>query len=51
MTMEAACVRLAADIDLAGILASAPDPEVGLSVAEIAEKTGVDGLKIGTHCQ
>ncbi|KAG9225020.1 hypothetical protein CCMSSC00406_0001829 [Pleurotus cornucopiae] len=46
MTMEAACVRLAADIDLAGILASAPDPEVGLSVAEIAEKTGVDGLKI-----
>jgi hypothetical protein len=44
MTLEAASVRLAAEIDLASVLA---DSEDGLSVQEIAETTGVDGLKLG----
>ncbi|KDQ54103.1 hypothetical protein JAAARDRAFT_80423 [Jaapia argillacea MUCL 33604] len=46
MTLEASSVRLAADIGIADVLAAAPDPEVGLTVGEIAEKTGVDTLKL-----
>ncbi|KIM47488.1 hypothetical protein M413DRAFT_15705 [Hebeloma cylindrosporum] len=44
MVLEVAGVRLAAEIGLATILG---DSEDGLSVDEIAEKTGVDGLKLG----
>ncbi|TFK77452.1 S-adenosyl-L-methionine-dependent methyltransferase [Pluteus cervinus] len=42
-TLEVAGVRLAADIGLASVLG---DSEEGLSVDEIATKTGVDGLKL-----
>ncbi|KAF8899093.1 S-adenosyl-L-methionine-dependent methyltransferase [Infundibulicybe gibba] len=44
MSLEVAGVRLAADIGLASVLG---DNEEGLSVAEIALETGVDGLKLG----
>lgn len=44
MTLEAASVRLAAEIGLASVLG---DSEDGLSIEEIAEKTEVDGLKLG----
>jgi hypothetical protein len=44
MTLEVAGLRLAADIGLATILG---DSEDGLRIAEIEEKTGVDGLKLG----
>ncbi|KAG6919024.1 hypothetical protein DXG01_009734 [Tephrocybe rancida] len=43
MTLESACVRLAAEVDLAGVLG---DSEDGLSIDEIAKKTNVDGLKL-----
>lgn len=44
MCFEAAGLRLAADIGLATILGESED---GLSIAEVAEKTGVDELKLG----
>lgn len=44
MVLEVAGVRLTAEIGLATILG---DTEDGLSVNEIAEKTGVDGIKLG----
>jgi len=44
MVLEVAGVRLTAEIGLATILG---DSEDGLSVDEIAKKTGVDGLKLG----
>jgi hypothetical protein len=44
MTIEAASVRLAGDIKLATILGNSED---GLSIQEIADKTGVDGVKLG----
>jgi len=44
MVLEVAGVRLTAEIGLATILG---DSEDGLSVDEIAQKTGVDGLKLG----
>lgn len=44
MNLEVAGLRLAADIGLATVLG---DSEDGLSIPEIAEKTGVDGLKLG----
>ncbi|KAF8078981.1 S-adenosyl-L-methionine-dependent methyltransferase [Lyophyllum atratum] len=43
MSLESASVRLAAEIDLATVLG---DSEDGLNVDIIAEKTGVDGLKL-----
>ncbi|PPQ72269.1 hypothetical protein CVT24_004686, partial [Panaeolus cyanescens] len=43
MTLESAGVRLAAEIGLATVLG---DSEEGLTIPEIAEKTGVDGLKL-----
>ncbi len=46
MSLEAAGLRLAADIGLATILG---DSEDGLSITEIAEKTGVDALKLGKY--
>jgi hypothetical protein len=45
MTIEAASVRLAGDIKLATVLGNSED---GLSVQEIADKTGVDGVKLGS---
>ena len=45
MTIEAASVRLAGDIGLASVLG---DSEEGLSIQEIADKTGVDGVKLGS---
>jgi hypothetical protein len=44
MTIEAASVRLAGDIGLATVLG---DLEEGMSIQEIAQKTGVDGVKLG----
>ena len=44
MVLEVAGVRLTADIDLATILG---ESEEGLSLKEIADKTGVDELKLG----
>jgi hypothetical protein len=44
MVLEVAGVRLTAQIRLATILG---DSEDGLSIEEIAEKIGVDGLKLG----
>lgn len=44
MTLEAASVRVAAEIGLASILG---DSEDGLSIQEIAVKTAVDALKLG----
>jgi hypothetical protein len=44
MTIEAASVRLAGDIGLATVLG---DSEEGLNIQEIADKTGVDGVKLG----
>jgi hypothetical protein len=44
MVLEVAGVRLTAEIELATILG---DSEDGLSIQEIAEKTGVDPLKLG----
>ncbi|KDQ60449.1 hypothetical protein JAAARDRAFT_174576 [Jaapia argillacea MUCL 33604] len=46
MTLETASVRLVADIGLADILESAPDPEQGLSIEEIGGKTEVDPFKL-----
>ncbi|KAF8910161.1 S-adenosyl-L-methionine-dependent methyltransferase [Gymnopilus junonius] len=43
MVLEVAGVRLTADIDLATLLG---ESEEGLSIKEIAEKTGVDELKL-----
>ncbi|KAG6830907.1 hypothetical protein H0H92_014058 [Tricholoma furcatifolium] len=43
MTLESACVRLAAEIDLASVLG---DSEDGVPIDEIAKKTNVDGLKL-----
>lgn len=48
MSFEAASVRLAAEIGLANVLG---DSESGLSIAEIAEKTSVDGLKLGKNLE
>ncbi|KII91762.1 hypothetical protein PLICRDRAFT_696754 [Plicaturopsis crispa FD-325 SS-3] len=45
-TLDAASIRLVAEIGLPNILADAPDPEQGLSIDEIAQKTGVNGLKL-----
>ncbi|RDB28601.1 4-O-methyltransferase 1 [Hypsizygus marmoreus] len=42
-TLEVSSVRLAAETGLASVLG---DSEEGLSIDEIAEKTGVDGLKL-----
>ena len=44
MTLGVACIRLTAEIGLPTILAESED---GLSIQEIAEKTGVDSLKLG----
>lgn len=44
MTLESACVRLAAEINLATILG---DSEEGMNLEEIAKATKVDGLKLG----
>jgi sugar/nucleoside kinase (ribokinase family) len=44
MVLEVAGVRLTAEIGLATVLG---DSEDGLSIQEIAEKTGVDPLKLG----
>lgn len=44
MTFEVASIRLTAEIGVPTILA---DYEDGLSIQEIAEKTGVDSLKLG----
>lgn len=44
MNLEAAGLRLAASIGLATVLG---DSEDGFSIAEIAEKTAVDGSKLG----
>ena len=44
MTIEAASVRLAGDIGLASVL---DDTEEGMSIQQIADKTGVDGVKLG----
>lgn len=44
MTLEVAGVRLAAEIGLATVLG---DSEDGLNINEIAEKTNVDGIKLG----
>jgi len=43
MTIEAASVRLAGDIGLASVLGNS---EEGMSMQEIADKTGVDGAKL-----
>ncbi|KAG6873862.1 hypothetical protein C0995_010474 [Termitomyces sp. Mi166 len=43
MTLESACVRLAAEIDVASVLG---DSEDGLSIDEIAKKTNVDSPKL-----
>jgi hypothetical protein len=43
-TLEVASIRLTAEIGLPAILADSQD---GLSLQEIAEKTGVDSLKLG----
>ena len=45
MVLEVAGVRLTAEIGLATVLG---DSEDGLSIQEIAEKTGVDPLKLGS---
>ena len=45
MVLEVAGVRLTAEIGLATVLG---DSEDGLSIREIAEKTGVDSLKLGS---
>ena len=45
MVLEVAGVRLTAEIGLATVLG---DSEEGLSIQEIAEKTGVDPLKLGS---
>ena len=45
MVLEVAGVRLTAEIGLATVLG---DSEDGLSIQEIAEKTGVDALKLGS---
>jgi hypothetical protein len=44
MYLEAAGVRLVAEIGLASILG---DSEEGMTIPQLAEKTGVDGLKLG----
>ena len=44
MTLEVASIRLTAEIGVPTVLA---DSEEGLSIEEIAEKTGVDSLKLG----
>ncbi|KZT19768.1 S-adenosyl-L-methionine-dependent methyltransferase [Neolentinus lepideus HHB14362 ss-1] len=46
MTLECSSIRLAADLGIADILTSCPNPEVGLSVEEIAKKTDVDAIKL-----
>ena len=45
MVLEVAGVRLTAEIGLGTVLG---DSEDGLSIQEIAEKTGVDPLKLGS---
>ena len=45
MVLEVAGVRLTAEIGLATVLG---DSEDGLSIQEIAEKTGMDPLKLGS---
>ena len=45
MVFEPAAIRLTAELGLATILG---DSEDGLSIQEIAEKTGVDALKFGS---
>ena len=45
MTLEVASIRLTAEIGLPSILG---DSEDGLGIQEIAEKTGVDSLKLGS---
>lgn len=45
MGLETASVRLTAELGLATILGDSDD---GLSIQEIAEKTGVDSLKLGS---
>lgn len=44
MVLEVAGVRLTAEIGLATVLGESED---GLSIQEIAEKTGMDPLKLG----
>lgn len=44
MTLEASGLQLVAEIGLATILGESED---GLSIEELAAKTGVDGLKLG----
>ncbi len=46
MAFEAPGLRLVADIGLATILGDSDD---GLSITDIAEKTGVDALKLGKY--
>jgi hypothetical protein len=48
-TLEAAGVRLAAEVGLTDVLAAAPNPEAGLSIAEIAAKVGVNSTKLGMY--
>jgi hypothetical protein len=42
--IEPACLRLAANLDLATILG---DSEEGISLTELAERTGVEEAKLG----
>lgn len=44
MNLESAGLRLVATINLPSILGESED---GLSISEIAERTGVDGSKLG----
>jgi hypothetical protein len=44
MSLEVASIRLTAEIGVPTVLA---DSEEGVSIEEIAEKTGVDSLKLG----
>ena len=45
MVLEVAGVRLTAEIGLATVLGNSED---GMSIPEIAKKTGVDGDKLGS---
>jgi len=45
MVLEVAGVRLTAEIGLATVLGNSED---GMSIPDIAEKTGVDGNKLGS---
>ncbi|KAL0950780.1 hypothetical protein HGRIS_007547 [Hohenbuehelia grisea] len=45
-SLEVASMRLVAEMEVPGILASAPNPEKGLTVDEISRETGVNAVKL-----